>query len=323
MRSDKLRQTSMEVTVGTFMFMVLLALGFFTIILSRENIFSKNYIRHVRFNDVSGLLKGDKAYVYGVDVGRVKSMRVEHGNVLITLLLRDNIALHRDCKISIQPSSVLGGRYVAIIPGSESEPLIPMEETIQGEPSVDFIGEASEAVKAVRKALESGGVLDNLEATMSNLRDITDDIDAGKGTVGKLVKDEELYNSIRDITAKINDGQGTLGKLVNDDSVYQDLQKIADNLKDVSGRLAAGKGTIGKLLSEDDTLYNDLSAAVKSLREVADSVNKGEGTLGRLAKDDELYNQATKLFEELRATIDDIRETSPVTSFSSVFFGAF
>jgi phospholipid/cholesterol/gamma-HCH transport system substrate-binding protein len=250
-------------------------------------------------------------------------MRVEHGKVLVTLTLRENLPLHRDCKISVQPSSVLGGRYIAIIPGSESEPLVPLDEIIQGLPSVDFIGEAAEAVKAVRKALESGGVLDNLEETMSNLRNITDDIDAGKGTIGKLVKDEELYNSIRDITAKINDGQGTLGKLVNDDTVYQDLQKIADDLKDVSGRLAAGKGTIGKLLSEDDAFYNDLSAAAKGFREMGENISKGEGTLGRLAKDDELYEQATKLFEELRATIDDIRETSPVTSFTSVFFGAF
>ena len=70
MKRRQMHQTSMEVTVGAFMFMILLTLGFFTIVLSRENVLSKNYRFDVVFNDVSGLIKGDKVFVHGVDVGR-------------------------------------------------------------------------------------------------------------------------------------------------------------------------------------------------------------------------------------------------------------
>jgi len=36
-----------------------------------------------------------------------------------------------------------------------------------------------------------------------------------------------------------------------------------------------------------------------------------------------LYTSATELVDEAHATIDNLRETSPITTFSSIFFGAF
>ena len=66
---------------------------------------------------------------------------------------------------------------------------------------------------------------------------------------------------------------------------------------------------MGKLLSEDDTLYEDLSDAVASLKKVTDDISKGEGTLGKLVMDDELYQEAKLLLQEIRAAVDDLRET--------------
>ena len=49
----------------------------------------------------------------------------------------------------------------------------------------------------------------------------------------------------------------------------------------------------------------------------------GKGSLGKLLADDSLYNEVDSLLHEGRAAIDDIRETSPITTFSSIFFGIF
>ncbi len=332
MKRSRLQQTSLEVTVGAFIFMILLALGFFTIVLSRENIFSKSYEMTVRFDDVSGLIKGDKVYVHGVDVGRVKAMTIHDDGIHILLSLRNKIQLHEDYNVSVEPSSILGGRFVDLDPGSNDSPHLTEEKSalLEGQPPVDLIREATDAVKSVRNSLEGGGVLKNLETTMANLSDISTDLKAGKGTIGKLLEDESVYNELKEVstnlkelTAKLNKGEGSLGKLLNDDKVYNDVQEITTNLKKVSEDLAQGKGTIGKLISEDDTLYDDLAASAKSIREITSGIDKGEGTLGKLAKDDEVYDQLNKLLTEVRATVDDLRETSPVATFSSVFFGAF
>ncbi len=330
MKKSKLKQTAMEVTVGTFILMMLLLLGFFTIVLSRENIFVKNYQFEVLFDNVTGLITGDKVYVQGVDVGRVKSMSISEEGVNVVLSLKYKPVFRQDYNISVESSSILGGKFVAVTEGSDASALLADGTALHGRAPVDFIGEMTETIKSVRSSLEEGGVLGNLSVTMTNVANISAKIKNGEGTLGKLVNDEELYNEFKDvaaslkvITAKIENGEGTVGKLVNDDSVYTNVQQIAANLKDVTDRLAQGKGTLGKLMSEDDKLYNDLSEAVASMKNISEGIASGEGTIGKLAKDDDLYNELRKMIEEVRAAIDDLRETSPVASFSGIFFGAF
>ncbi len=286
----------MEVTVGAFMFMVLLALGFFTIVLSRQNVFSRSYAVEVIFENVKGLREGDNVFVRGVSVGKIKSLQIKTDGVHTLVTLQQPIALHEDYKIEILPSSVLGGRYLNIYEGSNGKPLLSKATQIMGETPVDLIDEATRTTQLIKKALEEGGILENLKATMAQLKDIT----------GKLSK-----------------GEGTLGKLLTDEKMYNDLAQIADNLKNVSQRLSDGKGTLGKLMSEDDHLYEDVAASAASLKVITASVERGDGTLGKLVKDDKLYEEARILLHELRATVDDFREVAPITTFSSIFFGAF
>jgi len=296
MKRSRIREVSMEVTVGAFMFMVLLALGFFTIVLSRENIFRKNYYVQVRFSNVMGLREGDNVFVHGVNVGKIKRLEVTPSGVELTASLDYEPHLHSDYSIQIVPSSVLGGRYLDIDEGSPDKPLVPAGSVLTGQPPVDLIDEAADTIRMIRESLKDGQVLKNLEDTMAHLREIT---------------------------AKVSNGEGTIGKLVNDEKVYDELQQIVANLKDVSERLAQGKGTLGHLLSEDDTFYTNLTAAAASMKVITKRIESGEGTLGKLSKDEDLYVEATRLLHEIRAAVDDYRETAPITTFTSIFFGAF
>ena len=68
----------------------------------------------------------------------------------------------------------------------------------------------------------------------------------GRGTVGKLLKDEALYNettasmsNLKEILQKVNSGQGTVGKLINDQEFYKNarlslekLDKATEGLED-------------------------------------------------------------------------------------------
>lgn len=73
--------------------------------------------------------------------------------------------------------------------------------------------------------------------TMGEAKKVVTEINEGKGTLGKLVKDETLYKEttqamtdLREILQKINRGQGSIGKLINDDSLFKNakmtLQKV-------------------------------------------------------------------------------------------------
>ena len=141
MKKSRVKQTAMEVTVGTFILMMLVVLGFYTIILSRDNIFTKSYQLEVLFDNVTGLIKGDKVYVQGVDVGRVKEMAISREGVHTVLSLRYDPALREDYKISVESSSILGGKFVAVHEGSDERPLLAKGTPLKGRAPVDFIGE--------------------------------------------------------------------------------------------------------------------------------------------------------------------------------------
>lgn len=128
---------------------------------------------------------------------------------------------------------------------------------------------------------------------------------------------------IREMSEKVSEGEGTLGKLLTDETVYEELRQMTENLNQVSERLVSGESTLGKLLSKDDQLYQDIQASAANIQSITAKIDEGGGTLGKLVEDDQLYVEAQKLLEELRAAIDDMRETSPVTTFSTIFFGAF
>ncbi len=151
----------------------------------------------------------------------------------------------------------------------------------------------------------------------------TDQVLQGARPIDFMAEIGQAAEELRKIAEGIREGRGTLGKLVSDDTMYEDLEAITANIREVSDRLANGKGTIGKLLQEDDELYRNLTEASASIRALTASLENGEGMIGKLMTDDELYYEIKALVEELRAGIDDMRETSPIATFSSIFFGAF
>ncbi len=323
MKRSQLKEMSMEVVVGAFMFMILLALGFFTIILSYENILQPRYHVETRFDHVQGLRQGDNVFMRGVLVGRVKSLTVETDGVRVVATLQQPAQLREGYRVEIKPSSVLGGQYLSIYEGPLDAPKIPEDTVLRGTEPVDLMDEATSAIKAIRDSMEEGQILYNIEKTMANLSQLTEDLTEGRGTIGRLLVDETVYNNLEDITANLREvsgilerGEGTLGALIHDDTIYK-------NLADVTTRLAEGKGMLGRLMSEDDALYDDIAATAASLREITEKIQHGEGTMGKLVTEDELYEEAKLLLHEIRAAIDDFRETAPITTFTSIFFGAF
>jgi phospholipid/cholesterol/gamma-HCH transport system substrate-binding protein len=330
MKKSQMREMSIEVTVGAFIFMILLALGVFTIILSQDNFFVKNYEVQVRFNEVSGLRSGDKVFLRGVDIGKISNIEIESDGVLLTATLEKDITFTEDYAIEIIPVSVLGGKRLVINPGSSAEDPLPAGTILAGTPPKDVITEATDTIAMIRKSLDDGKVLDNLSRVVADLRTVSEKISSGEGTIGKLVMDDSLYTNVnhvvsdlKNVSERLSNGEGTLGKLLMDESAYDELQASMSNLREISDRLAAGKGTLGRLLSEDEKMYQDLEASVANLREISDKLAGGEGTIGRLVQDDELYDELKLLLVEARAAVDDFRETSPITTFSSIFFGAF
>ncbi len=331
MKAERRQEITMEVMVGAFFFMILLALGIFTIILSRQTLFRQTYPAEVRFEEVQGAREGDQVMSRGVEIGKVRKVQADAYGVTLKLTLNRPLRLHQDYRIEILSASVFGGQYVSIHEGSEKAPLLPAETSLHGEAPPGLIDEATRTVQRVRQTLDEEGLLDDLRSAVADLKRISGRVSKGEGTVGKLFNEDQLYQDVEDIAAdlrevtrRIRAGEGSLGKLLNDNGkLYEGIESTVTNLQSVAQDLADGKGLLGRLMSDEDTVYDDLRSAASSLRELTAGIERGEGTLGRLAKDPSLYDETRQLIAEARETVDDLRETAPITTFTSIFFGAF
>jgi phospholipid/cholesterol/gamma-HCH transport system substrate-binding protein len=300
MKKDSLaRELRMEIVVGAFMVFVLVGLGYFTIILSGEKWFGTKHLMEVRFKDVMGLKEGDSVVVRGMPVGKVKSLTLEPSpinSVRVTAMLDQPVVVRMGGKITVVATSVLGGRYLQIDEGPEANPKLPENTIFEGQQPYDLVGDASETINAVKQGLIQGGVISNLQSMTAQFNEIATRVNGGKGMLGKLFSE--------------------------DDTLYNDLSAAATSLKNITAKLDKGEGALGKLMSNDDTVYKDLSAAAASLKNISAGIERGEGLLGKLVKDDSLYEKVSSTIDEVRATVDDYRETAPVVTFTSIFFGA-
>lgn len=294
-RTSFSREFKMETLVGTFVVMIFLGVAYFTIILSRTTWLAEEYPIEVVFSNVTSLSEGDTVVVRGMPVGQVDSLTLEDDGVHVMAVLDQEIPLYDDYKVTILANSMLGGRRMEIAAGTPMHQPVPPGEVLRGEDPTDLVADASEMISEVKEAMTSGGIVSNLQSVSSNLNAITTEIRSGQGTLGKL------------IFAR--------------DSAYDDLSATASSLRSVVEGIEKGEGTIGRLV-KDEKVYDDLSATASSLRNVVEGIEKGEGTIGRLVKDDEVYDRVVRTMEDVQATLDEYRETAPVVTFSSVFFGA-
>ena len=77
------------------------------------------------FDRVDGLARGSEVRMSGVPVGTVTNLELDPRSFLavVTMRLRADVALPRDSSAEIQSEGLLGGRFVALVPGGADEVL--------------------------------------------------------------------------------------------------------------------------------------------------------------------------------------------------------
>jgi len=295
------RELTMEIIVGAFLVMILLGLGYFTIILSKESLFQEKYEMKVTFSDVRGLRVGDNVFLRGMPVGKVKDLRLDCDvtcrGVCVTLNLDMPVQLREGYEFRIVMTSLLGGQQLQIHEGSLNGAILE-KEVYRGSEPHDIMGHAAEIVAKAREEIIEGDVFGRMRSVVTQVDEMVTRVNRGEGMLGKLLSD--------------------------DDTVYNDLAAAVAGVREITDGLTAGEGIAGRLLAGDaGTIFEDLEAIMSSLRTVSERVERGEGTLGRLLADDAMYEEIEATIQEIRAAVDDFRETAPITTFSSIFFGAF
>ena len=352
-----MKSIAIETKVGIFVVLGIIILAFFTIRVGRIAVREVGYRIYTHVESAAGLDKNSPVRIAGVEVGKVEGIVLDGAKARVTLHLPLNVKIPVGSKAYVKSSGLLGEKYIEIVFGTGPEPIKANGQVEEGGPSVDVdrvltqLSSIGEDIKSVTQSLSYalGGekgeqaikeLVVGAKETVANLQNITQAIDKGEGTIGKLVKDDTLYTQTKEtmveaketlanlnkVSKQIESGEGTLGKLVKDDTLYTETKatmveakETLANLKKVSEQIEKGEGTLGKLV-KDDALYMETKATMVEAKETLANLNKvskqiesGEGTLGKLVKDDALYDETKKAIKSVNKAAEGIQEVTPVT----------
>lgn len=253
----------------------------------------QRYALKTKFPNVKGLKSGAVVRIAGVDVGKVTSVDFVGSEVQITLEVNEEhqSRITEQSRASIGSLSLLGEPIIEISPSSEGRQLKD-GDFIQSAPTPgDFAAMSASATQGLE------------QATL-----LMQDIRAGKGTMGKLFTDEQMYREFNQLLSSaeavvngVNRGRGSLGKLTTDDRAYNNLNAALADLREMTRRINAGEGSLGQLL-KDEKLSKSISSASTNIDEITAKINKGEGTAAKLLNDKALYDK----FDSLTARIDKL-----------------
>jgi len=287
--------------------MTILAVLIF-LITGQTSIFESQVMIYTYMADAAALTKGAPVNLDGIPIGKVKVIGLSGSKDPMRLVRIDMEVTRRSLKdipndslASISSANVLGTKYINIKSGKSSTPVEPDQEI----PSVNT-GEMQDLVQ------QGFGVLNSLQDTVQRVDKIVGLVESGKGSIGKLLVDETLYNNLLQILAQVraladtlNSDKGTLGLLLNNRELYDSAQTTLKRVDDIVQQLQAGQGSAGKFL-KDPELYNQLQDSAKGIHQLVDDLNAGKGTAGQILKSDELANQLKETITKIDSILDKV-----------------
>jgi phospholipid/cholesterol/gamma-HCH transport system substrate-binding protein len=289
-----------ELKIGVLIIVAVVIAGVLIFALTGTRGFAwQRYTLKTRFPDVAGLAKGSPVRVAGVEVGSVKDVTFAGAQVDVSFDVRDDMRSRITDKSVAKLGSVslLGESAVDITPATSGTP-IPDEGYVPTGPPVASFADIAE---------KAGHGVDEITALVSDVRH-------GRGTIGKLMTDEELYAQLNQfaatagtLTRELQQGRGTLGKLLKDPKAANSLEASMKNIEDLTRRINAGQGSLGLLL-KDDAFANSLNGATKNLGDLADRINRGEGTAGKFVTDPSLFNKLNSVSDRFDQLVSKLNE---------------
>lgn len=187
-----MEERSFEIKVGIFILVGIILL--FIIIFSIGNvyIFEKVYRIKVVFNYVSGLGESAPVRFAGVGVGNIEDIHIfydldeKRTKIKVIAKVKQFVRIEKDSRAVINTLGLLGEKYLEIFPGTNTSEFLKDGDTIIGQDPI---------------AMED--VTSQLTGMIGDMKGIIGRINAGEGTVGKLLVEEEIYCDLRDFVKDI------------------------------------------------------------------------------------------------------------------------
>ena len=286
------------VTTGVVLFTVALYM-----IGSNQSIFGKTTRVLVLFNNVSGLQQGNNVRFAGTDVGTVNDIEIISDTaVCVVLRIDDKYAafIKKHAIASIGTDGLMGNKLVNIL-----NAMGPDNRTIKDNDTIVSIDpvETDEMLRTLNRTNEY------VSSIAYNLKNITDQIGNSRGTLWKLLTDQQLAMQLDTIMG-------------NFQTVSSQARVLSNNLNQMSARVQSGQGLLGTLLTDTSFAVNlqrtmtDLrkstertSSITKDLQDVIQKIDKGNGALWTMVQDTAVRDELIQSIRNIKSGTDNFNQS--------------
>lgn len=274
-----MKSTSNAVKFGAIA-VVLLAFTAFTIVVFGQFRFDRTNSYRAEFSSASGLHEGQFVRASGVEVGKVKKLRLINGgrNIQVDFDVDRSLPLYQSTTAHIRYANLIGDRYLelkrgdgdgaqrvlppgGLIPVARTQPALDLDALIGGFRPV-FRALAPEKVNAIASAIitvfqgQGGTINDILDQTAQLTSALADRDEA----IGAVVKN--LGTVLDSIVAKAGEVDSTV---VNLETLITGLSGQADPLADSVNSLNLATGALADLLGDNRPLLQSTVASAQQV----------------------------------------------------------
>lgn len=322
--------------VGFLIFLGVITITVATFFIGEKtHLFSDVYYIRVNFKSAEGVKPGGSVLLSGYSIGTVWQLDLSPtgDSVRLTLRLEDRVRplLKSEAKAFIGQEGLVGNKFIRL-ELSEKGNDVGDYCYIQG---IEPFG-LSEIMRDTRE------LVDTTKYITGQLKDVLNQINSGRGTLGRLLVDEGIYRNLQQISARADSGLSLatiqlaslstlliqLTKSVHRvvdraDSTMQDAHLITSEGAKFMANLNEGKGTFGALVTER-AMYDSIATLIGLLQNVsidasnaADQIAKGmygvrtHWLLGRVFGGDDVENEKppqASFQQKIRALLKKERE---------------
>lgn len=250
-----------ETKLGLFTVVGIAVLGFSLYFLGGLSV-TRTYDINIKFQDVSGLPVKAPVKLAGVEIGKVKAIKIEDGGVVVVAAVDENIPLYKDTRFSVVMTGLIGTKYLKAVKGSAAAGVLKPGDYVQGTDEVPM------------------DVM--ITQTMASIKELVDSVHQ-QGQFGKNLN--ASLQEVRQLSANLNQMVASMRPYLNNS--VQNLDQISEQLKDVVAKadnvmtsLDNGDGVIGSLI-KDPNMKSDVKESVTKLKETMTEVKTFVGKMSR------------------------------------------
>ena len=309
--------------VGVFLVggFLLFALGLF-MIGDRRQLFTKSIEIYAEFSNLAGLQNGATVKVSGMDAGEVIAIEpptTPEGKFRVRFRIVEALQpiVREDSVASILTDGIVGNMFLQVAAGTSGSPQVANERTIRSvEPFQisDFLDQAKVIVETADELLEEVKV--DLRTIVTNINDVADQAEtlvaeARPNFKAITASAKNIAADAEGVISDIQGGKGTVGKLFKEEQIYNDIKSATANLKQVSADVSKMSKTAGEII--EDAKQKDVVGKVDAtVANVRDLTAKANGMLDKLKTEGD--DGQPSVTDDVRQTMASARET--MTSFS-------